>query len=115
MANKPDIQVTVLYSPAARQTCEMTVTVAHSCTVFQALERSGLLKNHPEIGQFTLRLGLWGRKVSCHHTLRDQDRVEVYRVLRVDPKVARRERFIKQGARSAGLFMKKRAATKTGY
>jgi hypothetical protein len=34
--------------------------------------------------------------------LRDRDRVEVYRPLLVDPKVARRERFRRQGARAPG-------------
>jgi putative ubiquitin-RnfH superfamily antitoxin RatB of RatAB toxin-antitoxin module len=33
--------------------------------------------------------------------------VEVLRPLQVDPKVARRERFVKQGTRGAGLFAKK--------
>jgi putative ubiquitin-RnfH superfamily antitoxin RatB of RatAB toxin-antitoxin module len=47
--------------------------------------------------------------------LRDQDRIEVYRPLLVDPKVARRERFVKQGARGAGLFAKKRQGAKAGY
>ncbi|MGH8819682.1 MAG: RnfH family protein, partial [Rhodoferax sp.] len=31
------------------------------------------------------------------------------------PKVARRERFRKQGARTAGLFAKKRPGAKPGY
>ena len=35
--------------------------------------------------------------------------------LRVDPKVARRERFNDQGAKSAGLFTKKRPGAKAGY
>jgi sulfur carrier protein len=47
--------------------------------------------------------------------LRDQDRVEFYRGLRVDPKVARRERFSKQGARASGLFAKRRPGSKPGY
>ena len=44
--------------------------------------------------------------------LRDGDRVEIYRPLRVDPKVARRERFRKQGARAAGLFAQRRPGAK---
>lgn len=115
MANKPGIQITLVYSPGPRQIHEITLTLAEPCGVFQALERSGLLQIFPEIDLPTLRLGLWGRKVSFHQLLRDQDRVEVYRALRVDPKVARRERFVKQGARSAGLFMKKPAVRKVGY
>ncbi|MDH5708755.1 MAG: RnfH family protein, partial [Hylemonella sp.] len=47
--------------------------------------------------------------------LRDLDRVELYRPLKVDPKVARRERFARQGARGAGLFASKRAGAKAGY
>jgi len=33
----------------------------------------------------------------------------------VDPKVARRERFARQGAKTAGLFAKRRAGAKAGY
>jgi len=55
-------------------------------------------------------VGIWGRAASLTQRLRDGDRVEVYRPLRVDPKVARRERFARQGARSAGLFVRKPAA-----
>jgi hypothetical protein len=33
----------------------------------------------------------------------------------VDPKVARRERFKKQGARGTGLFAKRRKGGKAGY
>ena len=44
----------------------------------------------PQAGQ-----GVWGRKVSLAHVLQDQDRLEVYRALTVDPKVARRERFVR--------------------
>jgi putative ubiquitin-RnfH superfamily antitoxin RatB of RatAB toxin-antitoxin module len=41
--------------------------------------------------------------------------VEVYRELLVDPKVARRERFRKQGSRAAGLFARRKPGAKAGY
>ena len=47
--------------------------------------------------------------------VRDGDRVEIYRDLKVDPKVARRERFRKQGARATGLFAQRRPGAKPGY
>jgi putative ubiquitin-RnfH superfamily antitoxin RatB of RatAB toxin-antitoxin module len=47
--------------------------------------------------------------------LRDLDRIEIYRPLTVDPKVARRERFEKQGTSRAGLFSKRRPGAKPGY
>ncbi|MBW7831765.1 MAG: RnfH family protein [Simplicispira suum] len=52
--------------------------------------------------------GVWGRVVPLGHGLRDGDRVEIYRALTVDPKVARRERFVQQGRRGAGLFARGR-------
>lgn len=59
--------------------------------------------------------GIWGRKHGPEAVLHDRDRVEVYRPLRVDPKVARRERFNRQGARSTGLFAQRRPGAKAGY
>jgi sulfur carrier protein len=47
--------------------------------------------------------------------LQDGDRLEIYRPLKVDPKVARRERFARQGAKTTGLFAKRRPGAKAGY
>jgi sulfur carrier protein len=47
--------------------------------------------------------------------LQDGDRLEWLRPLQVDPKVARRERFKRQGAKTAGLFAQRRQGAKAGY
>ena len=107
--------VTVVYAPAAREVQEVTLELAAPCTVLQALQLSGLLTRYPEIDNLHTAVGVWGRKAPFDQLLRDKDRVEIYRVLRVDPKVARRERFVSQGSRGAGLFVKKRAVAKAGY
>lgn len=62
-----------------------------------------------------LACGIWGRVVAAEHALRDGDRLELYRPLTVDPKVARRERFARQGARTTGLFARQRPGGKAGY
>jgi len=111
--NEPGLRVTVVYSPGPRRVHEVKLNLAEPCSVLKALQQSGLLQAHPEIDNAQTLVGVWGRKVSLNQLLRDQDRLEVYRPLRVDPKVARRERFVKQGARSAGLFLKKRNPAKT--
>ena len=49
------------------------------------------------------------------NALREGDRLEVYRDLRVDPKAARRERFNQQGAKTTGLFATRRVGAKAGY
>jgi putative ubiquitin-RnfH superfamily antitoxin RatB of RatAB toxin-antitoxin module len=107
--------VTVIFAPAARQTVEVSLSLEAPCSVAQALQQSGLLQRFPEISNTGMTLGVWGRKAAPQQLLRDQDRVEIYRGLRVDPKVARRERFVKQGARTTGLFVKQRPGGKAGY
>ncbi|WP_119965707.1 RnfH family protein [Simplicispira lacusdiani] len=59
--------------------------------------------------------GVWGRVVERDEVLRAGDRIEVYRALTVDPKVARRQRFARQGARATGLFARQRPGGKAGY
>lgn len=55
----------------------------------------------------SLEWSVWGRPALESQALQTGDRVEATRPLRVDPKVARRERFARQGARAAGLFAKR--------
>jgi putative ubiquitin-RnfH superfamily antitoxin RatB of RatAB toxin-antitoxin module len=115
METKLLVRVTVVYSPGPRDVQELVIELAEPATVLQAVQCSGLLQRFPEIDNQQITLGIWGRKAQLDQLLRDQDRVEIYRTLRVDPKVARRERFVKQGARTAGLFAKKRTGSKAGY
>lgn len=115
MASDVNIQVTVVYSPGARAVREIALLLAPTATVMQAIEESGMLVLFPTIDLPNAVVGVWGRKVRLNQTLRENDRVEIYRPLTVDPKVARRERFVKQGARTAGLFVKKRLGAKAGY
>ena len=115
MASEKRLPVTVVYSPVARDVRAVRLYLAPESTVLQALQASELVKLFPRIGQSTMFVGVWGRKASLNQVLRANDRVEIYRPLTVDPKVARRERFVKQGVRTAGLFIKKRAGAKAGY
>lgn len=115
MAEGPAIRVSVLYSPAARAVCEWNLALPEGSTVAQALRASGLGAGFPELDLGNAVMGVWGRKARLDQKLRDQDRVEVYRPLQVDPKVARRERFRKQGVRATGLFaLKKKGPGPTG-
>ncbi len=79
-------------------------------------QASDLLAQFPDDDLLSVDKGVWGKKVALSHVLRDQDRLELYRQLTVDPKVARRERFVGQGAKkAAGLFAKRRVGAKAGY
>ncbi len=115
METSPDIAIVVAYSPDARTVCEVPLRVPAGTTLAQALQASGLAQRFADLDLAQAPVGIWGRKASRDQVLRAQDRVEIYRPLRVDPKVARRERFQRQGARTAGLFAKRRAGAKAGY
>lgn len=102
------VHVTVAYSPAAAGVQEMPLSLPAPACVADALQAAGL---EAAAGA----CGIWGKVCTRQTPLQTGDRVELYRPLTVDPKVARRERFMKQGARSSGLFAKRRANSKAGY
>jgi putative ubiquitin-RnfH superfamily antitoxin RatB of RatAB toxin-antitoxin module len=107
------MNITLVYASAPRTVHELVLEVPEGCNLEQALEWSGWMERFPEMR--LLPAGVWNRKVSHSTVLKAGDRVEVYRSLRVDPKVARRERFVGQGARGAGLFAQRRPGSKAGY
>lgn len=109
------LKISLLYSPAARLVREWQVELEPGATVIRALEACRIFEEFPGLEAGTLTLGVWGLKAGLDDVLEDQDRIEIYRPLRVDPKVARRERFNRQGAKSAGLFAKTRPGAKAGY
>ncbi len=115
MAIEGLIDITLVYSPRAREVLDLPLQLPIGSTVWQAVQASGLLAGSYGLEPTGLKVGIWGRKVALDQSLSHQDRVEVYRPLKVDPKVARRERFARQGSRSAGLFTKKRPGAKAGY
>ncbi|MBC7435173.1 MAG: RnfH family protein [Bdellovibrionales bacterium] len=115
MPDSPKIKVTVVWSPGPREVHQKSLLLDEGATAAQALAASGFTLQFPELAAQALSVGVWGRKAQPAQALRDMDRLEIYRPLIVDPKVARRARFQKQGARSTGLFAKKRAGAKAGY
>jgi putative ubiquitin-RnfH superfamily antitoxin RatB of RatAB toxin-antitoxin module len=109
------IQVTLLCSPAPRVVHEESLTLDDGASAQGAVLASGLAARFPELDWRALQPGVWGRAVAWDCALKDGDRIELCRDLTVDPKVARRERFARQGARGTGLFAKRRAGAKSGY
>ncbi len=104
MVSKPRLCVTVVYSPGAGQVIERALELPHGSTLSDAVQASGFLNDWPELANTGALTGVWGRRVPPEQALKAGDRVEIYRPLKVDPKASRRERFSKQGVRTAGLF-----------
>ena len=83
------MRVEVVFALPDRQWLE-TVTVDDGAIVADALRVSGIEEHFPEVSFDELQVGIWGKPVERAHTLRDGDRVEIYRPLEMDPREARR-------------------------
>ena len=90
------IRVLVSYSPEPRVVDLRELTLPAGSTAADALRVSGLIEAHGLILDGDLQLGIWMKARALDTVLREADRVEVYRPLKVDPKEARRQRYRKQ-------------------
>ncbi len=102
------IAITLVWSPAPRQVFEQELRLPEGATVRDAVAASGWSTRFPAEDWFALAPGIWGRATEWDASVRQGDRIELCRPLRVDPKMARRERFRRQGARATGLFAERR-------
>lgn len=111
------LTVLLCWSPAPREVREVALRVPAGSSVASALADAQAQAACPVLAAdaAVADVGIWGRRAQPSDVLREGDRIELYRPLTVDPKYARRERFRRQGARSAGLFATRRAGGKPGY
>jgi hypothetical protein len=85
-------KVEVVYALPDRQRVVTLALPEAGLTAQAAVEYSGLLDEFPDLRDRPLVLGIYGTVCAPERPLRDRDRVEIYRPLRVDPRVQRRER-----------------------
>lgn len=83
------IRVEVAYADPQRQILR-ALEIAAGTSVADAVSASRILDGLP--GFVPAGYGIFGRIVAPDSPLRDGDRVELYRPLRIDPKQARRKR-----------------------
>lgn len=89
------MKIEVVYALPHRQYL-LTLEVAEKATVADAISATTLLAKYPEIDLHSNPLGIFGKKVDLQQPLFAGDRVEIYRPLTVDPKMARRIRAAKR-------------------
>ena len=83
------MQIAVAYSEHAQQIW-MTIEVQDEATVRDAIERSGILRQFPQIDLGVQKVGIFGRIVKLDAALRAGDRVEIYRPITCDPQTVPR-------------------------
>jgi putative ubiquitin-RnfH superfamily antitoxin RatB of RatAB toxin-antitoxin module len=86
------LRVEVVYCPQPRQCERVSLDLEEGACLVDAVAASGICQRHG-LDAAALRIGIWGRVQALQTPLRDQDRVELYRPLKVDPKEARRLRY----------------------
>jgi len=95
------INVEVIYALKDRQKI-VRLSVEVDCTVQNAIERSGLLAEFPEIDLGKNKVGIWNKLAKLDAKLRDHDRIEIYRPLIADPKEVRKQRAAEGKAMKKG-------------
>jgi len=107
MENANKIAVEVAYALPDSQVI-IPVKVDMSMTIEEIIHHSGILETYPDIDLQTNKVGVFGKLAKLSSTLREGDRIEIYRPLIADPKEVRRQRA------AAGKVMKKGGGDATG-
>lgn len=85
------LRVSVVYATPGRQFCR-ELELSAGTTAGEAIERSAIAAAAGIERVDWRHVGIFGRLVEARTVLRDGDRVEIYRPLKIDPKEARRRR-----------------------
>jgi len=87
--------IEVAYAKPEKQVI-IELDVDESCTVEEAVKLSRIKEQFPEIDLEKAKVGIFGKAVKLTDSLREKDRVEIYRALIADPKESRRARAAKK-------------------
>jgi len=84
------MKVGVFYASTSRH-ASLNVDLQDGATIQDAIERSGILKQFPEIDLATQKVGVFGKLGKLDAAVADGDRVEIYRPIICDPKTVKRK------------------------
>lgn len=93
------IQVEICYVNLQEQFL-VSVVVPSNSAVRNVIEKSKILEHFSELKLDQLVVGIFGKKCTLDTTVNEGDRVEIYRPLTIDPKVARRLRAQKKNLKN---------------
>ncbi|VVE25172.1 RnfH family protein [Pandoraea terrigena] len=89
-----ELHVEVCYALPTGQTI-VPMTLPEGATMREAIERSGLLQRFPELDISRMKAGVFGKLRALDVAVEAGDRIEIYRGLKADPKLARQRRVEK--------------------
>lgn len=91
MVSDNKIKVEVAFARPDNQLI-LEVDVPAAATVEEIIKLSGIMEKFPEIDLTVNKVGVFGKLTKLANTLRQRDRIEIYRKLIADPKEVRRKR-----------------------
>lgn len=86
---EPVVVEVVYATPQKQRLCQ--VDVPSGASVAAAIAASGLIEEFG-LDEETLEAGIWSERVALDTRVKSGDRIEIYRPLTIDPKLARRQR-----------------------
>ena len=84
------MKIGIAYALPQRQAW-FDVEIPDGATIKDAINRSGILKQFPEIDLEKNKVGIYGKVSKLDAVLNDGDRVEIYRPITCDPKTVPRK------------------------
>ena len=87
--SEPVVVEVVYATPREQRLCR--VDVPEGASVAAAIAASGLIEEFG-LHEETLEAGIWSQRVALDMRVKRGDRIEIYRPLKIDPKLARRQR-----------------------
>ncbi len=101
MASAEPVNVLVAWSPAPAEVQTCALTLPAGSTLEDALRAAGWWPR-PAGEPADVQVGIWAKARPLDTVLREHDRVEMWRPLKVDPKEARRQRY-RRGSKAAAV------------
>ena len=89
--NDAPLRIEIVYAEPQRA-IEKSFRLAAGSRVADALRLAALDADFAGVDLWNSALGIFGRAIRADHALQDGDRIEIYRPLTADPKIARRAR-----------------------
>jgi putative ubiquitin-RnfH superfamily antitoxin RatB of RatAB toxin-antitoxin module len=89
--NDAPLRIEIVYAEPQRA-IEKSFRLAAGSRVADALRLAALDADFAGVDLWNSALGIFGRATRADHALQDGDRLEIYRPLTADPKIARRAR-----------------------
>lgn len=84
------IKIEIAFAKSDKDQCILTIEIEEGSTIAAVIQAADIIAMYPEIDLAKHKVGIFGKHRVLSDTVKEGDRVEIYRPLTIDPKEARR-------------------------